>query len=93
MARIYCEDDIINGFERDRIFEIFEELNTYLPCPPYTKSNWPSNAVAWFKDSSKKFIQLFFELKSVNSLMRHKSGDIVTILVDGAGSIEVEFFP
>ncbi len=37
--------------------------------------------------------KLFFSLKSVKSEMRHKSGDTFSINVDGAGSIEVEFFP
>jgi len=37
--------------------------------------------------------KLFFALKAVKSQMRHKSGDLFTINVEGAGTIEVEFFP
>ncbi|WDE96327.1 hypothetical protein PQO03_11465 [Lentisphaera profundi] len=63
--RFLKEESELHQFEIDFIEETFEWLNDNLPCPPYETHELNNDAISWFKDSSKVFIDKFWEIKSL----------------------------
>ena len=63
--RMLKEDYELEQFEIEFIEETFEWLNEHLPCPPFEESNWSKGAISWFKDSSKIYIDKFWEIKTM----------------------------
>lgn len=65
-ARLMLEEDLIlHEYHREHIEQIFSQLNSSLPCPPFEEKSWPRNAISWFLDSSTQYISIMYELKYI----------------------------
>ena len=56
------------GLNQDRVFwleEIYEWFNANLLVPPFSTSNWPRDAVAWFRDDAREPIKRMWEIASL----------------------------
>jgi len=52
-----------NSLHEETILEdAYEWLNTYLPCPPFSTSDWGSEAISWFKDSAGPSIKKMWDI-------------------------------
>ena len=78
---------LLEDWAVERIEDIFSELNLRLPVPPFSKSNWPPEAVSWFKDSAKETIAL---VREIEKLLKHHDIPTRTILTDNPGKILYE---
>lgn len=65
-ARLMLEEDLIlHEYHREHIEQIFSQLNSSLPCPPFEEKSWPRNAISCFLDSSTQYISIMYELKYI----------------------------
>jgi hypothetical protein len=56
------------GLDQDqvsRLEEVYAWFNANLPVPPFSSSNWPRDAVAWFKDDAGEPIKRMWEVTSL----------------------------
>src|SRR5580658_3162854 len=42
--------------------EAYEWLNSNIPVPPFESSNWPEDAVSWFRDDAAEPIRRVWEI-------------------------------
>ena len=59
------EKSQLPNYQADHVEEIFLWLDTHLPCPPFTRKNWPPDAISWFKGSAQSIISKFRELIAI----------------------------
>jgi hypothetical protein len=45
--------------------EAYVWFNANLPCPPFSSSKWPEDAVSWFRDDAGDAIKKMWELASL----------------------------
>ena len=61
-ARLLRDKGLLAAHEAELLRSTYEWLNSNLPCPPFSSSGWPREAVAWFKDSAMESIKRMREL-------------------------------
>jgi len=61
-ARLLRDRGRLAVHEAERLELIYDWLNRNLPCPPFSSSAWPRDAVTWFKDSAKDSIKQMREI-------------------------------
>jgi hypothetical protein len=64
-ARLLRDKGLLAEHEAELLQSTYDWLNTNLPCPPFSNSGWPRDAVAWFKDSARDSIVRMRELAVV----------------------------
>ncbi|MFN0277085.1 MAG: hypothetical protein ACKVRN_00645 [Pyrinomonadaceae bacterium] len=52
-------------YEINLLEEMFDWLNEHLPCPPFKTSNWPKDAVSWFKPNAGEPIKKLWEIAAL----------------------------
>ena len=63
--RFIKEAGKLPDYEVQHAEEILRWLNSNLPCPPFSASKWPPDAISWFKASARGMIAKFRELISI----------------------------
>lgn len=58
-ARLLRDHGRLTAAEEAHLQEVYDWLNSELPCPPFSSAGWSRNAVAWFKDSAAEPIRRF----------------------------------
>lgn len=63
------DDGKLDQQEIEFLNEIFEWYNTHLPAPPFReklqKKAWTDDAVAWFRDDAKEYIEKMWDMVAV----------------------------
>jgi hypothetical protein len=86
-ARLLREKGELAAYEAERLEETYEWLNTNLPCPPFSSSDWSRDAVTWFKDSAHASIERMREL----TVLLESHGRLVRMLrSDNPGKVLYE---
>jgi hypothetical protein len=65
----------------------YEWLNTNLPCPPYSTSDWPKTVAAWFKDSAKEPIR---RVRAIGALLEDHGFQVRMLRSRNPGKIYYE---
>jgi hypothetical protein len=86
-ARLLRDEGALYEYEVTRINEIFDWFNDHMPCPPYSESKWPKNAISWFKVSSQAFISKIYE---INVILKEHGVQVREIKEDYPGKILYE---
>ncbi len=62
-ARVLRDDGLLQDYESEWLAEQFEWFNENVPVPPYSRSKWPANCAAWFKNNqvAEEAIQRIWE--------------------------------
>ena len=58
----YQEAGVLEPYEYARLEKLFRWLNKNLPVPPFSRRNWSTRAVCWFKDDASESIQRVWEI-------------------------------
>ena len=45
--------------------EIFEKMNSGLPCPPFEEKGLSANCISWFKETAQDWIALFRDITAI----------------------------
>ena len=64
------KEGVLALHEEELAESVFEKFNNELPCPPWSTSNWPSDAISWFKTKDQKFISEMYVL--IDLLREHE---------------------
>lgn len=64
-ARLLKDENKLYEYEIKIVDDVFEWFNQNLPCPSFESSNWPSNAISWFKEDAQEYISKLWELISI----------------------------
>ena len=68
----------------DHVEELFEWINSELPCPPFSKSQWSKDAICWFKDSAQDLIS---RLRDMIAILEIHDRPVRTITTTDPGRI------
>ena len=61
-ARLLRDRGQLAPYEELVLQNAYGWLNTYLPCPPFSTSEWGSEAVSWFKDTAEPSIKKMWDI-------------------------------
>ena len=61
-ARLLRDRNELAEHEIDQLEEIYDWLNTNLPCPPFETSGWPKECVSWFRPGAFEAIKKMWEI-------------------------------
>ena len=65
MARCLRDDEQLESYEREWLEELYAWFNAELPCPPFSREQFPSNAVCWFRTSAGEFVSRMWDLAAL----------------------------
>lgn len=63
--RLLRDSGDLPEYEHAHVEELFAWLNDHLPVPPFSSTEWPKDAVSWFKPSATAFIAKFREMIAI----------------------------
>lgn len=55
----------LESYEEQVLSQSFAWFNNNLPCPPFRKSDWPRDAVSWFKDGAGEPIRQMWDIVAI----------------------------
>ena len=61
-ARLLRDKGGLTQDQASSLEEMYEWFNANLPCPPFSSSNWPKDAVSWFRDNAGEPITRMWEI-------------------------------
>ena len=64
-ARLLRDRGGLDQYQVSWLEETYVWFNANLPVPPYKSTNWPRDAVAWFKDDAGEPIRRMWEIVSL----------------------------
>jgi hypothetical protein len=64
-ARLLRDRGSLTQAEGDRLEEAYAWFNANLPVPPFSSSNWPRDAVSWFRDDAREPIKRMWEITAL----------------------------
>ncbi|MDH2355662.1 hypothetical protein QCM80_34070 [Bradyrhizobium sp. SSUT112] len=64
-ARLLHDRGQLAPYQSAWLAETYAWLNVYLPCPPFSTSNWGPEAVSWFKDTAEPSIKKMWEIAAL----------------------------
>ena len=87
--RILGEEGRLPEYHVEYSEELFDKLNTSLPCPPFEGSRWSKNCVSWFKDTApaQEWISVF---RDIIAILEDCDIDVGTLITDRPGMIVYE---
>ncbi|WP_395746460.1 hypothetical protein [Prosthecobacter sp.] len=63
--RLLKEAGNLTRDEYQRTEALFEWFNEHLPCPPFSSSNWPRDAISWFKPAAQEHVEKMEEIIAI----------------------------
>jgi hypothetical protein len=64
-ARLLRDRGGLDQYQVSLLEDTYVWFSANLPVPPYSSSNWPRGAVAWFRDDAGEPIQRMWEIVSL----------------------------
>src|SRR6266849_3866532 len=64
-ARLLRDKGGLNQDQVSWLEEVYLWFNTNLPTPPFSSSNWPSDASCWFRDDAGEPIKKMWEIATL----------------------------
>lgn len=64
-ARLLRDKGRLDDYAKAQLEEAYTWLNANLPVPPFKASNWPRDAVTWFKDEAGAPLAKMWEIASL----------------------------
>jgi hypothetical protein len=61
-ARFLRDRGQLTPYQQAWLEDAYAWLNAHLPCPPFSTSDWGSEAVSWFKDTAEPSIKKMWEI-------------------------------
>jgi hypothetical protein len=86
-ARLLRDRGLLTEFEEEQLEEVYDWLNTHLPCPPFSSAGWSKNAVAWFKDNAVESIRQF---RILAALLQHYNCSVRMLRSNNPGKVLYE---
>jgi hypothetical protein len=65
MARCLRDEEQLESYEREWLEELYAWFNAELPCPPFLKEQFPTDAVCWFRESAGQFVSRMWDLAAL----------------------------
>ncbi|NEQ53839.1 MAG: hypothetical protein F6K11_27535 [Leptolyngbya sp. SIO3F4] len=59
------KEEKLQDYQVALVKDIFDYFNHHLPVPPYSEKNWSTDAISWFKDSAKSYIEKMRDLSII----------------------------
>ena len=56
------KEGLLEPYQVSHVNKILAFFNNNLPCPPFSKKKWPTDAISWFKDSATDYIDRMRDL-------------------------------
>jgi hypothetical protein len=89
-AQSLKENGELSAYGVEYLEELFEWLNTNLPRPPFSTSNWSKDTVCWFKPTAIEPIKRMWEI--ANLLKEHgKNVQVLKSNMPGRSLYEDEY--
>jgi len=63
--RLLKETGNLTRREYQRAEELFEWFLRHLPVPPFGSSNWPRDAISWFKPAAQEYMEKMEEIIAI----------------------------
>jgi len=73
------DESLLEPYEFQWLDELYAWFNAELPCPPFSREQFPADAVSWFRSSATRFVTRMWDLAA---LLR-KHGQPVKMLKSG----------
>ncbi|HEX5739041.1 MAG TPA: hypothetical protein VFY22_11065 [Hydrogenophaga sp.] len=86
-AKLLRESGGLTANEEAVLEEHYHWLNENLPCPPYSKSDWPRTVAAWFKDSA---IEPIRRLRAIGALLEEHGLQVRMLRSKNPGKVHYE---
>ncbi len=86
-AKLLRNSGVLTVNEEAVLQDHYNWLNENLPCPPYSSSNWPKTAAAWFKDSA---IEPIRRLRAIGALLEEHGLQVRMLRSKNPGKIHYE---
>ena|ERR1035441_3575372 len=64
-ARLLRDRGGLNEHEVHLLEEIYAWFNSNIPVPPFSSTNWPDDAVSWFRDNAAEPIRRMWEIAAL----------------------------
>jgi len=65
MAGGLRDEEQLEHYEREWLEELYAWFNARLPCPPFSKEQFPIEAVCWFRTSAGQFVSRMWDLAAL----------------------------
>lgn len=87
--RILRDEGHLPDYYVDFANELFEHLNSGLPCPPFEEKAWSNDCISWFKDSegAQEWIKIF---RDMIAILEDSDVEVATLTTDRPGMIVYE---
>lgn len=85
--RLLKESGELPEYEHPHVDELFAWLSEHMPVPPFSSSDWPHDAVCWFKSSAQPLIA---KLREVIALLESDDRFVRTLTTTDPGVIHYE---
>ena len=86
-ARLLRDRGLLTAAEEEQLQDVYEWLNSNLPCPPFSTAGWSRNAVAWFKDNATESIRQF---RTLAALLEHHDRGVRMLRSSNPGKVLYE---
>ena len=83
-SRLLRDEERLEPYEIDWLEQIYDWFNTELPCPPFSRDRFPTDAVSWFRASATRFITRMWDLAA---LLRDHARPVRILKTDEPGVI------
>ncbi|HEY2414591.1 MAG TPA: hypothetical protein VGI40_20255 [Pirellulaceae bacterium] len=83
-CRLLRDDHQLEPHEADWLEQIYDWFNTELPCPPFRRRRFSTDAVTWFRSSAIRFITRMWEFAA---LLRDHGRPVRLLKTDHPGFI------
>ncbi|MHC4199319.1 MAG: hypothetical protein ACYSU0_04955 [Planctomycetota bacterium] len=61
-ARLLRDAGRLESYEEEALSSTYRWFNDNLPCPPFSTSDWPQDAVSWFKDDAGEPVRRMWDI-------------------------------
>ena len=87
--RILGEQGRLPDYQVEFSHELFERLNSGLPCPPFDSNDWGADCISWFKDTTpaQEWISVFRDLIAI---LEDSDVEVGTLTTERPGMIVYE---
>lgn len=84
MSRQLRDRGRLEPHEVEWLDQIYEWFNDQLPCPPFSRCRYPTDAVSWFRASAQRFVGRMWDLAA---LLREHGEPVRMLKTESPGTI------
>jgi hypothetical protein len=82
--RALRDESLLEPYESTWLDELYAWFNAELPCPPFSREQFPADAVSWFRSSATRFVTRMWDLAA---LLREHGQPVKMLKSDDPGVI------